>query len=100
LLKKRLLPVVLHLHLHEGDRLKTEPVRIRVRNKPGTEGKISSGMNTSIEIDGKTLPFVTGFKYEVDSKNVGKATFEMIGNIDIDIVQEASSEFIEELRKI
>lgn len=57
-------------------------LKIEVKNK--APGKLSTGANTEIYIDGKKASMVKSFKYEVNAKGVGIATVEYYADVNIE----------------
>lgn len=57
-------------------------LKIEVKNK--APGKLSTGANTEIYIDGKKASMVKSFKYEVNAKGIGIATVEYYADVNIE----------------
>lgn len=56
---------------------------LKVRNKnPGT---VSTGANTEVMLDGKSLPNLSFLKLEFHSRRVTKVTMEMYVDVDIEV---------------
>lgn len=75
----------------------TEPCKIEIRQKEGSEDQIMTGANTQILLDGKPLKGVTGVKFEVNARGVAKVTLEMYANVKVignieDLTQEYTDE--------
>lgn len=60
-----------------------KPHKITVRNRE--PGKIATGANTQVLLDGHEMKGLTFIKVQVKSRNVAKVTFEMLGELDIDL---------------
>lgn len=56
--------------------------KIEVKNK--APGKVSTGGNTEIYIDGRKAEYVKSFKYEVSAKGVGVATVEYYADLHLE----------------
>lgn len=57
--------------------------KIEVRNRAEAEGKLSTGRNTQVFLDGKQLGTVSRLKYDIDAKGVGKVILELYAQVDI-----------------
>lgn len=58
---------------------------LKIRNKPGTEGMLTTGANVEITLDGQRVPLVTFLKLELKPKNVAKVTIELFAEVDAEI---------------
>lgn len=58
--------------------------KIQVRNRAGSEGKITVGANTEILLDGQKLKGARFLKFEVSAKKVAKVTIEMFAEVEIE----------------
>lgn len=58
--------------------------KITVRNREGAEGKISTGANTEVLLDGKRLGSAYFVKFEVHAKKIAKVTIEMYAEIELE----------------
>ena len=59
--------------------------KLTIRNKPGAEGKITSGANVEIRLDGQKLPMVSFLKLELKPSKIAKVTLEMYVEVDAEI---------------
>lgn len=55
---------------------------LRIRNK--TPGQIMTGSRAEITLDGKPLPWVRRFSFEVEARGVAKVTLEVFADVEID----------------
>ena len=55
---------------------------IQIKNK--APGKISTGMNTMILMDGEPLEGVTDLQFKVDARGVAKVTMTMVADVALD----------------
>ena len=58
-------------------------MKIKVYSKE--PGKISTGANTIVEIDGHKIPYITDMKVYIEAGGLTKVTFEMLGELDLEI---------------
>lgn len=59
--------------------------KIEVRNRAGGEGKLTTGANTEILLDGKPLQGITFFKFEAKPSKIAKVCIEMVAEVGIDL---------------
>lgn len=57
--------------------------KIELRKKKRAKGKILTGMNCEVYVDGKKLRGVTGYNLEINANGVAKVTLEMVGDISV-----------------
>lgn len=62
--------------------------KLVIRNKPGTEGRVTTGANVSIELDGQKIPMLSFLKFELKPTKVAKVTMEMYVELDAEVVIE------------
>lgn len=58
--------------------------KLTIRNKPGTEGQPTRGMNTDIFLDGKPLRGASFIKFEVGAKKMAKVMIELYAEVEVD----------------
>lgn len=58
--------------------------KVQIRNNPEAAGRISTGANTQLFIDGNRIDGVSFFKYEVKAGKVPKLLIEMYAEVEID----------------
>jgi hypothetical protein len=59
--------------------------KLTVRNRKGTEGRITTGANTELLIDGTPVKGITFLKIEIKPAKVAKITIEMIAEVDVEM---------------
>lgn len=59
--------------------------KIQVRNKPGAEGKLTTGPNVEVLLDGNNLKGASFLKFEVGAKKVAKVLIELYAEIEVDV---------------
>lgn len=59
--------------------------KIQVRNRPGAEGKITTGANTEVLLDGKKLNGCRFVKIEVDARKVAKVMLELYAEVEVEV---------------
>jgi hypothetical protein len=59
--------------------------KLSVRNRPGSEGQITVGANTLVELNGQPLGNVSFIKIEIGAKRVAKVMMEMFVELDIEV---------------
>lgn len=62
--------------------------KITIRNRPGAEGKITSGGNTQVLLDGVPIRGATFVKFEVHAAKLAKVTVEMFAEVEMEIEAE------------
>lgn len=65
--------------------IKTKPHKIQIRNREGTEGITTKGMNTQVLLDGVPLKSCRSFKFEVEAGEMAKVTIEMYAEVEMEI---------------
>ena len=78
--------------------------KLSIRQKPGTEGQVSQGSNTLVELDGKPLKGVKFLKAEFHSRRLTKVSIDMyveLGEVDafLDLEPELIGESIGKYEK-
>lgn len=58
--------------------------KITIRNRPGTEGKCTSGMNTQVLLDGVPIRGACFVKFEVHAAKTAKVTIEMYAEVELE----------------
>ena len=58
--------------------------KITIRNRPGAEGKITTGSNAQVLLDDKPINGAYFVKFEVHAKKVAKVTIEMYAEIEFE----------------
>lgn len=61
---------------------------LTIRNKPGTEGRVTTGANVQVELDGKKIPMLSFLKFELKPAKVAKVVMEMYVQLDAEVVLE------------
>lgn len=59
--------------------------KLTVRNKPGTEGNLTTGANVVIELDGQPVKGCTFLKIELKPNRVAKVVMELVAEVDADV---------------
>lgn len=62
--------------------------KIKVINKQESQGRVTSGPNTQIFIDGEPLKLAKSFKFEVEAGSVAKCTIELYAEVEMDFTVE------------
>lgn len=57
--------------------------KIELRKKKAAKGKLLTGMNCEVYVDGKKLRGVTSYSLDVVAKGIAKVTLEMVGDISV-----------------
>lgn len=57
--------------------------KLTIKQKEESKGKVMTGANTEVLLNGKPLPGLTGIKFEVKAASIAKVTLEMIAEVDI-----------------
>lgn len=58
--------------------------KLQLRQRPGTENKISTGMNTQVFLDGRPIS-ASFIKIEANAKKVTKVLLEIYAHVDVDL---------------
>lgn len=59
--------------------------KLRIKNKPDREGKLSTGATMEVTLDGQPLRGVSFFKFEVKAAGVAKVMIEMFAEVDVEV---------------
>jgi hypothetical protein len=62
--------------------------KLTVRNRPGAEGRITTGANVELLLDGEPLKGATYCKIELKTGKTAKVTVEYIAEIDAEVFAE------------
>lgn len=64
----------------------SKATKIHVRNRAGSEGRLTVGANTEVLIDGVRLRGCQSIKFECHARKLAKVTIEVLAEVEIEAV--------------
>ena len=78
--------------------------KIKIKNSSAAQGRMSTGLNTEVYLDGKRLKGVKSFRYALDAKSMATVTMEIYAEVELEArvvvkalktLEEAQNEVVE-----